>query len=73
MGRFTRYFISIVAWLSLTWGILIITIAFRDYESVEANTVKDIVGRFAALFMVIGGAVLMFCARVLTLMEEKGS
>ena len=62
MGRFTRYFISIIAWLSLTWGILIITIAFRDYESIEANTV----------LMVIGGAVLMFCARVLTLMEEKG-
>lgn len=78
MGKYTRYVLGGMGWLFLIVGIIGMYLAISqlpgDYGITQASAAIDTAqatSRMLALFILVSGLILIFCTRVLTLMEAR--
>ena len=74
MDKYTRYVTGTLGWVLLILGLaLIYSVLIGDGMSSmnEEQTLKALLQNFMFMFITVSGALLLFCTRVLTLMEAR--
>ena len=70
MGVATRILVGTVGWIFTLLGLLLVVLNLKNPPA-DTSSGRDILIIYFGFFTLMGGTALLFCARVLTLMEAN--